>query len=85
MKDNLKVTKKQIKGLANQLNAITLSDVSIYYYENALAKLLYSYYEEKINVYCDIIAYSVGKYGNSGRIDHIYNEDGSISQFVCWY
>lgn len=47
MKDNLKVTRKTLINQAKQLNAVVLSDVSIYYYENALYQLLDTYYKEK--------------------------------------
>lgn len=85
MKDSLQMTRKQLKATAQQLNAEVVTHSSIYHYENALSDLLNTYYDEKIWVHCDIIAYSAGIYGNNGRIDHIYNEDNTINQFVCWY
>lgn len=85
MKDNLQMTRKQLKALANNLGAVPIAK-NIYKYENALYELVKLNCMEDKECISKIIAYSAGIYGNSGRIDKILFNDNDIpDMYVCWY
>ena len=82
MKDNRQITKKQLKALAINLEAIKLSS-DVYNYENYIHYLLKSYNDIDVNACNYMIAYSAGVYGNNGRIDKIVSDNEEF--YVCWY
>lgn len=85
MKDNLKMSRKQLKALANNLEAVPIAN-DIYRYEKALSELVSAYCNQDETCTYQIIAYSAGIYGNSGRIDKILFYDNDIPDvYVCWY
>lgn len=66
---NNKTSRKALHAEALRLNATKLGD-NIYQYENELSDILQAFYANR-NGYTNhkIIAYSVGTYGNTGRLD----------------
>ena len=85
MKDNERMSKKQLKALANNLGATKIA-TDVYRYENKVYDLIKAYCNEKEYCTNKLVAYSCGVYGNNGRIDRLVFEDDDIQDmFVCWY
>lgn len=85
MKDNERISKKQLKELANNLGATKIA-ANVYHYENKVYDLIKEYCN--VQEYCTnkLVAYSSGVYGNNGRIDRLVFEDNDIKDmYVCWY
>ena len=73
---NMKISRKLLIQLAKQLQAKCIAH-NIYEFENKI------YYIERDNLIIKhiILAYSVGLYGNTGRIDLIEFEDGKTEYY----
>lgn len=72
----MKISRKLLKELAMQLKAKRIAK-NIYEFENEI------YYIERDNAILKhvILAYSVGLYGNTGRIDLIEFKDGKTEYY----
>ena len=80
-----KTSKKALRTEALRLNATKLAN-NIYEYENKLSEILQSFYANR-NGYCShrIIAYSVGTYGTTGRLDLIEFIDFVANKVEYYY
>lgn len=80
-----KMSKKALKAEAERLDAVRLMKG-----ENRPAKTIYDYERErdmlceKLNYRYYGVAYSVGTYDNTGRIDKIVDKNGEIVDFVFY-
>lgn len=85
MKDNERITKKELKALANNMGAVKIAE-NVYSYENKVYDLIKAYFDVKEYCTNKLVAYSAGVYGNNGRIDRLVFEDDDIpDMYVCWY
>ena len=74
----IKLSKKQLKELAKDMCAARVATANVYKYENYILKL-----EREDQVVAKKIAYSAGKYGNSGQLHQIeYPSDVLYYYFV---
>lgn len=83
-----KVSKKALCAEALRLNAQKIAS-NIYEYENELSEILQAFYANR-NGYIThkIIAYSVGTYGNTGRLDLIEFIDfinNKVEEYYYYY